>query len=385
MIPRYTPHIGLDGWFRWLLAPADRSASPEAFLAALAGGPPPAYHYAFDCLRSGLFVFFEQLAKTTPARSVLVSAQICAAVPNVIVKAGFTPQFVDTDASYPLPSAADYARALHGDVAAVIVAPLYGHIQHDWHALLAALGNRALVLDLAQGLGLAGRVRPLAARADAIGFSFGLGKGLDAGGGLVLTSKSLGVETARPASRLGCLRPLAEAAALRVIIGLGLYSVLARRLDREELQAQSVSAPRRIPDDIHLLWQQKLGAFHDDVRRAGDRAQQLGAGAAIMEKVRDANIYFSAASTHLRQVIRLRDSGMRDSVVARLRELGVDCAPAGEPLPPAAPGREPASAFPNARQFTSDAIRLPFLGRLTDAGFGRLQSTLERTLAEHIR
>jgi hypothetical protein len=141
-------------------------------------------------------------------------------------------------------------------------------------------------------------------------------------------------------------------------------------VDTADLTLVDVSAHRRV-------WADRCAAFGIDVERARDRARRIGALPVVASTCRDLDLYCDDASTHLRQVLRLQRAGRRTAIIDGLRRMGVDCAPAGEPLPAV---EEPARQFPNATQFTRDAIRLPFLGRLNDAQQLHVEHALEVAL-----
>jgi dTDP-4-amino-4,6-dideoxygalactose transaminase len=292
---------------------------------------------------------------------------------------------VDIDASYPTPGAQQFAAAIDDGTVAVIVAPMYGHVQSDWTALLDILGERTLILDLAQGLSLERRLEALCRRADAVTYSFGVGKGLDTGGGLVLARKELHPTILSGRRKYPAVGPLVQTIALRLLIASGLYPMIAHRADQYDSGGQTIATTARLsPESIAVLWNTKLKAFLEEVRVACERAAQLGESSPIVERVRYPEIYFGRTASHLRQVIRLNDPLQRDFLVAGLRAAGIDCAPAGEAFP-CSIGRERISRdFPNAARFRNDAIRLPFLGRMSVSQFQRFQAILERTLVKYL-
>jgi dTDP-4-amino-4,6-dideoxygalactose transaminase len=388
MIPRYTPSIDVRAWLAWMEASFSENAGTSMRnIGKELGSVLPPYHYAFNNLRTGLHVYLTHLRRTSGLRNqIVVSSQICIAVPLAVEAAGFTVRYVDIDNVYPTPSADDFAAAIDEHTAGVVVAPMYGHIQAYWRPLLAALGERALVLDLAQGLGLEQTLATLYQRADVVGFSFGLGKGLDAGGGLVYTRSELTLLDLPRQSRLAALGPLAQALVLRAAINVGASRLLAEHLNRHGAEdAAATDAELLGAFGIDLLWQTKLRRFRVEIEHARARASLLGEIASLCEKLRDTEVYFSPTASHLRQVIRLKDADQRDRVLEYLRKAGIDCAAAGEPLPAAGtPGENLAVNFPNASRFQRDAIRLPFLGRMTEARFKRFRTILERTLVKHL-
>jgi len=331
----------------------------------------------FEQGRDGLAAWLRAL-RATPGARVVVSAQICVAVRVAIQAAGLAPVYVDLDDRHPTPSARQFAEALGPNVAAVIVAPFYGYIQADWQPLLEALGPTPLCLDLAQGLGLESQLAPLVARADAVLYSFSVGKGLDLGGAVVFTRQPLATpDRPAPAVRAGAVL---SSLAIRALVALGLYRfalpAIERRIDEDPEAAAPSSTAAFTVASVAGYWGARAAAYRAEVQRSRACAVRLAALPAVVAGCRDLDVYGDSSATHLRQVIRLRHAPSRAATVAALRRAGIDCAPAGEPLPPAADGQ-----YPNAAQFRADAIRLPFLGRLTAAQQGRVERGLEMSLA----
>src|SRR5207237_1202405 len=124
-----------------------------------------------------------------------------------------------------------------------------------------------LILDLAQGLGLRGEIQALRQAADALVFSFGIGKGLDCGGGLLLTREPLPRPTGR---RRTSLAPLVQSLGVRACSALGVYRWLAGSLDsavandKEPAAIQEMRASR----SLFCLWQSRLAYFLADVALA---------------------------------------------------------------------------------------------------------------------
>ena len=377
MIPRYLPSIDLAARLR--ASRADAGAA-DRLVAMLARGQAFDGRVAVAALRDGLNAYFCDLALRAGSGEILVSAQCCPLVALSARSAGFTPRFVDIADDRPAPTGRQFADAIGPSVRGVVVAPLYGHLGESLETMLAALGERSLLLDLAQGVGLQTLER-LLHRADAVGWSFGIGKGLDTGGGLLLTRVPLSLSGARHAA-LGA-GALVRSAGLRVIAACGLYRMVAQVVER---------AAEATPDDfdprVQLIegdrnyewWHLRLPAFLEEVEVARRRAVSLGSRFGAHPALAYAPACFSPDATHLRQIIRITDVSAREVTIERLRRLGIDCARAGEPLPSQyIPGDR--GDYPAARRFLADAIRLPFLGRLSERQFCYLSDTLERALA----
>ena len=392
MLARYVPAIDFPAWLR-SAAPRQQALSDarEQNIEELGGGQRWATAVEFENARQALRAYFDalpgggqapRLSGQTGASvlhehrsgTVLMPAQICSAAIEAVRLSGHAVRFVDGDGRYPTPSPEQYAAALSDDVVAVVIAPLYGYLQDDWKALVEKLGHRKLVLDFAQGLSMATSRRDLVHRADAIVYSFGLGKGIDTGGGLLLARAEGLIAPGEISSATG-FATLANAIALRAVIATGMYSALVGRLEDASETAKEDAAsfkPTQIGRGLNQLWREKMARFGREVVLAAERAARVGRSERVRAATRDLDVYTGGEAVRLRQVLRFRSASDRDRILTRLRANGIDCAPAGEPVP--------AGDFPNARAFVSDAIRLPFLGRLSARQFDDFLNALEASL-----
>jgi dTDP-4-amino-4,6-dideoxygalactose transaminase len=373
VIPRYRPDLDLRAWRTWLTNPSARSGAVDLLATlGLSGTAHP-----FRSGREALQAWLSDLAARRGPGAALMSAQVCALVPRIARSCGFMPRFVDTDVAYPTPSAEQYVGSFDRETAVVVVAPLYGYLGVDWAPLLSRLEGIALVLDLAQGLGLEPRLPDLVRRADAIVYSFGLGKGLDTGGGLLVARRPLAVTPPRQgmASLLG---KWLQAAVLRGTEAVGLYARIVKRLETAvEADTQAAPRPALLPEHVYGLWEDRLRAYRRDVERARTCAQRLSALDSVREACHALTVYGDPGALHLRQVLRLRDARRRSAILLALRQAGIDASPAGERLPDGV-------LVPNARAFGEDAIRLPFLGRLHGAEIEDLEHALVRSLSARV-
>ena len=314
-----------------------------------------------------------------------MSAQVCPVVPKLVEMAGFEPTFVDIDPVWPTPNAEQFAAMLDASVSAVVVSPIYGYLQTDWAPLVEKLEGRPLILDLAQGLCLE-IPSILAKRADVVGYSFGIGKGLDTGGGLLLTRTFLPLNDC---CRAGTMLPLIagmQGTLLNLLVSVGAYTFVSRGIkdvDDNDPGRLGLGAVRLVNPRLYRLWQVRLADVQGEIRCARSRAADLATRDVIVQHIQAPTIYLGARPTHLRQILRLKDAVKRDLVVEALRRDGLDCAPAGELLPaeymPRASGR-----FINAMDFRADSIRLPFLGRMNKSQFKDFVRILESNFAHHL-
>lgn len=384
MIPRYTPGFGLGAAMKWLASSQHHSAVSHSELADWLGWP-SLHATPVKSLREGLYGWFTHLKSRGIGGRVLMSAQVCPVVSRLVELAGFEPDFVDIDSVWPTPNAEQFAAMLDDSVSAVVVSPIYGYLPEDWAPLLEKLEGRPLILDLAQGLGLE-IPDILAKRADVVGYSFGIGKGLDTGGGLLLTRTFLPIDDR---CRTGTMLPLIagmQGTLLKLLVSVGAYTFVTRGMKdvddndpgRLGLGAAGLANPR-----LYRLWQVRLADVQVEIGIARSRAADLATRDGIVQHIQAPTIYLGARPTHLRQIFRLKDAVKRDLIVHALRRDGVDCAPAGELLPtefmPRASGR-----FKNAMGFRADSIRLPFLGRLNKGEYKDFVRILESNFAQHL-
>jgi dTDP-4-amino-4,6-dideoxygalactose transaminase len=386
MIPRYRPQIALGARLA-----SFRGASPSDAIAPKLGLSGMHNLTFFATARAGLFSYFRGLAEQDDRRLVLLSAQICPAVPLTLLRAGFTPLFCDIDQALPTPSgrvmrSCFEAAGGSGSVAAIIPAVNYGHLPDFSPADVRVFKGSEIVLDLAQGVAMGPELPVLMHAAGAVLCSFGVGKGLDFGGGM-LAQRSPNVESAK--LRAGWRTPLTTLPSvllLRIASATGLYRHLIRvveGLQQADKTTLGQVEPFRPDIQRHVLFLM-IDHFKHEVETARERAAILFGQGWATERLVFQDVYGSPSASHLRQVVRVRSAETRDEVVARLRSLGIDAAAAGEPLPSSylAPGQfAGVREWLNAERFRADAIRLPFLGRLTRSQFDRVMRALEQALA----
>lgn len=393
MIPRYVPDVHFGAWCSWLLGEKKQADIKTDFFKLI---DPYGWHenkshvYLFENARQGLYAYFQEVKRKLHGGKVLISAQICPVVPLMMKDLGFAVRFVDIDASYPAPSPQQFLDALDKETVGVIVAPLYGCLQKEWAGLFEKLRGVPVVLDMAQGLLLDDEAyAELFQKSNAVVFSFGLGKGLDAGGGLLLSDAALDVSRFGCIKKSGFMKIFFQSMVLRCVLAAGMYRLIVRQLDeavaadKKPARMDSVHV-RLAPEDMVLLWKTKLCSYAGDVLRARKRAQVLKDMPVVQEHCKDIYVFCDESAVFLRQVLRFKDAVKRDSVLQKLRKRGVDCLAAGEPLPCEYFTGCENMDFENARAFKEQSIRLPFLGRLTEKQFAQLKLHLDDILAKHL-
>jgi dTDP-4-amino-4,6-dideoxygalactose transaminase len=385
MIPRYLPRPDVRRWFTSLRR-GDQPIHTDELAFALVGDTEFTHGLAASRLRDALYVWFRDIRTKIGRGTVLMSAQICPVVPRAAIAAGLLPRFADIAPDRPTSGPQELAAAIDVDTIAVIVAPQYGHLHRDWADLIEHIGPRALLIDMAQGLGIS-LPAGLRARADAIGYSFGVGKGLDTGGGVLLSRGRLPPPEGAP-RRMFWLPAFAQCMTIRALSVSGLFGVVASRLAAEaQADPASFHADNRPIDwpGATRVWMSQLPGYIAAVAQARTRATTIASIAAASGRFRNTDTHASADATHLRQILQLVDPHDRLRTIDCLRHAGVDCAPAGERPPwTYLPDIDPA-AFPNTADFIASAIRLPFTGRLTVPALGALCVALEAALVPSLR
>lgn len=381
MIPRYRPAVGVAAWSSLLFGGESiLQSARQSLLERLGVGAGFPFSIAAVALRDAIFAWFADVQRRRGAVTALMSAQVCPVVPLAALAAGLKVAFADISADSPTPGPVEIAAGSNADSACVVLAPLYGHMHAGWRTGGAAsLAGREVLLDLAQGLGW-GVPPELLACSSAVGFSFGIGKGLDTGGGALVSRQAItGANGQRGSLSQGALW---KCIILRATMAAGIYTLLADAVGRAADAVLSGFKPEVRLLDLGVLapfWVARAAAFEADLHLARRRAQELGEELGAHPALAHSAQCFSADATHLRQLVRLADAGRRDTVVAALRAHDVDCAPAGE-TPPWVYLAVDAARFPNTAQFCADAIRLPFLGRITEGEFTRLRRALGAAL-----
>ncbi|QWG14873.1 DegT/DnrJ/EryC1/StrS family aminotransferase [Bradyrhizobium sediminis] len=391
--PRYLPAIDLHARFA-ALTRVDTAAAYKKVLVRL-GVEEWRQIVPVARARVGITAYFRELAVKDARRSVLLSAQICPLVPKILLRLGFHPVFIDVDEGAPMPGEDQILSALcdlrHTDsVAAIIIAPIYGYLPMKLDEVAQRLKGIAVFLDLAQGTTLAPRLPRLMARADAAVFSFGQGKGVDIGGGLLAVRETeVQFDSANNNLPLTTFAELPAALALQLALKLGIYRHLipaidlATEADKSDRSIEAALISKRLPDQIFNAYAERLSRFATEIELGSRRAVSIHEQPAISRHCRQEELFGSAIQMHLRQIVRLVDQDRRGRILSTLRDAGIDALPAGEPLPETylpndAMSVVPSSdGLPNTKRFLSDAIRLPFLGRMNDDSFRDFSNIVE--------
>ncbi len=385
MIPRYQPNLNILSWWKWIVTQStfNQPETQSAFISSLNITKDRWHINAFINARQGLLAYYRQIKQRYGSGSILVPAQICPIVPLTIRMVGLDVRFIDIDPIYPTPPITNYQQAIDKTTIGMIVAPLYGHIQDEWKQTYPKdFGNINIVLDMAQGLGLTTLVdAPLYQKADGIIYSFGLGKGIDTGGGLVISAFHLPIADFTYANKIPFLKVLLQSMIVRTLLLTGQYPRFISRLETEVEAAKELKTIQGrkflAPHTIYSLWIERLKTFTEDIYRAKKYANLIKNNP-IIQKISKTPEYYDETSIHLRQIIRVKQHSLQPVLLDTLRRHSIDCAPAGEPLPHEYFGNYPPINFPNAVTFKEEAIRLPFLGRLSEADFRKFYLTLEK-------
>ncbi len=383
LVPRYSPAVSARPALRLVGSSASKRAAALAELAARllpAGDDKQAF--VAPSARQALLAHYVQVRERLGGGVVLVPAQVCPVVPAVIRAAGHEPLSLDGDGGLATPSPARYSAELGGSrVVGILAAPMSGYVQAGWEALLPELRPQIdVTLDLAQApFSTAAFGADFLRRTDAVIFSFGVGKGFDTGGGLVLTKPPVPTSRIARSAASVAAGAVLRVAGIRATVALGLYRALLPLVDRMASTDVAVRPVEHMSMALAPYWLERLPTLAAEFELAAERGAALGRMAAVQDSCRWVETTCAASARPLRQVLRLRPGIDREAVVRALRKKGLDCAPAGEPFPEGgSPDRWPAAA-----EFAKDALRLPFLGRLSADEFRRAEETLEKVLTAH--
>ena len=380
MLPRYAPALFWPGARSPVTASSPTTALAQV-IAALVPGEDRRHARVAPTARQALLAHYSDLAGRVGRRTILLPAQVCPVVPAVIRAAGFETRALDAAGGLATPSPAQYLEAINQpSVVGVLVAPMNGYVQPGWSDLLPQIPETLdVTLDLAQAPFAAQAFdKRFVTRADAILFSFGVGKGFDTGGGLLLTRRALPAPPVRRAAWPTALRASSRSAAIRSVMALGLYRFLLPVVDRLAGEDTAVAPAEALDPASAERWLRRLPTVRAEFARAAERSDVLAGLRGVRTSCTAVESTCSAEAQPLRQLLRLRPGLDRGAILEALRTAGLDCAPAGEPFP--AGGAE---EWPVARGFAAAAMRLPFLGRYSVDEFVRTQRVLEQVLTSH--
>jgi len=374
VIPRYTPAIRLR--------PTPRRSAKDAarFFHELVPTPSVRHFTVTGSARQALLLHYRRLREKRGGE-VLLPAQICPVVPEVVRSAGLCPIHLDGDGRLATPGPAQYLEAMRRpEVAGLLVAPMSGYFQSGWDTLLAEVPSTLdLTLDLAQApLSAAAFGAAMIERANAIVFSFGEGKGFDTGGALLATKDANDFTTAELSPVPILVGATIRSAAFRLAVGAGLYRALLPLVDHAAGSDIRVEEPRLVRPSIVRWWAGSLETLRDEFGQAIRRGREIDALPAV-QAASWRNGLLSDPSQPLRHLLRLRSDLDRDGVVRDLRAHGLDCAPAGEPFP----AHGDPHSWPEALAFTRETIRLPFLGRLSERAYTHVKAILTTVISAH--
>jgi dTDP-4-amino-4,6-dideoxygalactose transaminase len=387
-VPRYSPALDFGAFLGPRATQSVESAVSEVARRLGLGDFPSVL--AVPSARVGLNAYFSALARKNSRRVVLLSSQICPIVPRILIGWGFKPEFVDIAPDLPTPGRAELMSGFDAaggaaKVAAVIIAPLYGYVRKDVDLLASTLEDTSIVLDMAQGLFLADTIPALFRTTDAVVYSFGIGKGLDTGGGLLASRDKVGEVRYDRLYRIRSLIRLFGAVMIHAAVRSGAYRALIPLLersievDKDEIPDQTEGGCAIVRNDAFIRWAIRLTQVNQEIMLARKRAQRIFDRPRLARHLRDSEAYSDPNASHLRQIIRLADVQRRDRTIEILRRKGVDAVAAGEAMPSdyLRLADFDSHRFPEAIRFRSDAIRLPFLGRIDDRSFDHVLTTLE--------
>jgi dTDP-4-amino-4,6-dideoxygalactose transaminase len=298
-------------------------------------------------------------------RSVILPAFGCPDLVAAAKWAGVTPRLVDTQAGRPWLDEAAVARAIDASVCAV-VAPHFLGLRHPLNNLMEICQRRGIVLieDSAQ----LGPASPsFCPEADLVVLSFGRGKPVPAGGGLLLARGSAAPVVARVAAQLpeaGAhalgwqLRTLVQNLAI-TRVGFGLVARIPW-LRVGETRYKDLRSPHRLRTGFRDRVQRVIARWRVP-EPVAERAYQKLFGAAGQSSLAS-ELGWDGVSPLLRYPALVQDITARDSVCEELNRHGIGASLFyGSALPdlPEMPDLETRGGIENARAFAARLLTLP--------------------------
>ena len=300
-----------------------------------------------------------------PHPSVILPAYGCPDLVAAAQWAGVTPRLVDTQPERPWLDDVAAGDAIDSSVAA-IVAPHFLGLRHPLRDLrdLCERTGALLIEDSAQLGPASPSFRP---EADLVILSFGRGKPIPAGGGLLLCRGPAQAAAKRIAARLPEAGPEAAGWRVRTLAqnlaltraGFGLVARLPW-LRVGETRYKELRSPHRLRPGLRKVVQSVISQWPEpEPAIAQAYAKRLEAtGTPCLAK----HLGWDGTSPLLRYPVLMEDATARDRICDQLRRLGISASPFyGAALPDldGVPDVEQSGRLTNARSFAARLLTLP--------------------------
>lgn len=282
--------------------------------------------------------------------------------------AGVTPRLVDTATDRPWLDETAVAKAADASVCA-IVAPHFLGLRHplDGVAEIAQRTGALIIEDSAQLGPASPNFRP---EADLVVLSFGRGKPIPAGGGLLLCRGPAAQVVERIVARLPEAGPQRAGWQLRTLVqNLAMTRVgfgLAARIPWLRVGAtryKELRSPHRLRPGFRDAVQEVISTWHVHEPAAARAYQEAfeADGAPGLANLAG-RLGWDGASPLLRYPALMEDAAARDSICDELNRIGIGASPFyGSALPDleGMPDLEQPGNVPNAREFAARLFTLP--------------------------
>jgi dTDP-4-amino-4,6-dideoxygalactose transaminase len=285
--------------------------------------------------RAALFFTLQAMKKLSSRDEVIVPAFVCPSVGRAVVKAGLKPVLCDVTSSGSGLDAKSLERTLHQRTLAVVAAHLYGYPFDVTPILKLAHSEGAMVVeDGAQAFGAKLHDQYVGTRADAGVFSFGMSKVLwSINGGLITSSNPELIrhvdDALAPSPRLSWFR---EAAGLAKF---GVLAILVRSHHLRPLSAVWSGAIRGrsdCEDFTTALYPQGNAAIGSallprltEITRVRRRnASYFADRLSRLDGLILPNVTFESDPVYLRFPIVVKDTDVKQTLIAKLRGRGIN-------------------------------------------------------------
>jgi dTDP-4-amino-4,6-dideoxygalactose transaminase len=304
-----------------------------------------------------------------PGQEVICPSFTFVSTANAALRVGAKPVFAEIDGDTLGLDPSDVERRI-GPKTAAIIPVHYAGIGPDMDALLALASSRGLkvVEDAAQGLAASYKGRPLGALGDAGCFSFHETKNVICGeGGAIALKDPEFIRRAEIIREKGTNR----------------RAFLRGQVDKYTWVAEGSSYI--LSDVLAAILDAQLDRLDEIQRRRAEAAARYRAGLGTWAEARGVKlppIFPDRASNDHIFYLLLPEEALRDRVLSRLREAGIQAAFHYVPLHSSPFGQTlgPSSKFPVTDRIAGTLVRLPLHPRLTTEDIDRVVEVVKQAV-----
>lgn len=367
MIPRFRFKLGFPDICKAAVACLSKKGSNKNFRDALVSLLGVKNGWLTFGGRSALWLALKALDK--PGSEVVIPAYLCPVVSRTVVAAGHKVIIADSDPRTLSIDESSLKKVIHGRVSAVIAAHIAG-LPADLSGArrICREHGAAWIEDCAQSFAAKIQNKYAGTDADMAIYSFGLGKELNTGGGLLIADdrwkgriESLYAEFTPPglwdvlARSLSCLFFSLAASSFA-------YGFTIRMIDRKVEESKTVGNDfMRMNDNfssyLGLLQLKQLPIY---LNKRRENVSSWRRELANIDGVKWPHLAADAEPTYLRMVFFLDDT-LQKPFIRHFRNHGIECITKSEPLYGLCPENDTLTGkdFPNARLINSRLYALP--------------------------